>query len=280
MGICAGIVTYNPDILRLECNIQALYENGIKEIYIVDNNSINKKDVKESVEKLKIANVIYFNENKGIATALNKILEIALQNKFQWCITMDQDSVLPESFVHEAQPFLSTDVGLVCPCSEESEISNSHSKGIIEQSRCITSGAITSVEAWQHCGGFDELLFIDYVDFDFCVRIRVGGYHIYKMTSFLLDHQLGNVNIKIFLGKQIPIYNHSPKRTYFFVRNGIIFIKKNHSYICVTKECYTILRWVLIKILFEGNKIQTVKSFFTGFIDGIRYKKRGKNNEI
>lgn len=40
-----------------------------------------------------------------------------------------------------------------------------HSK--CHEDECITSGSLTSVEAWQKIGGFDEWLEIDGVDFDF-----------------------------------------------------------------------------------------------------------------
>ena len=45
-----------------------------------------------------------------------------------------------------------------CRDNKVYEVHQAARKGI------ITSGALTSIEAWKHVGGFDDSFFIDYVD--------------------------------------------------------------------------------------------------------------------
>ena len=49
--------------------------------------------------------------------------------------------------------------------------------------RCITSAAIIRVPAYLKAGGFDNDLFVDYVDFDFAVKVRHVGYQILFMND-------------------------------------------------------------------------------------------------
>ena len=73
--IYAGIVSFNPDISRLEENINAIYSQ-VDKIIIVDNNSKNVSDINTITDKLKNVFLINNNNNFGIAKALNQIMEI------------------------------------------------------------------------------------------------------------------------------------------------------------------------------------------------------------
>jgi GT2 family glycosyltransferase len=58
---------------------------------------------------------------------------------------------------------------------------------------CITSASCTNLNAWKNVGGFDEWLFIDLVDNDFCKRIIVSGYKILRINSLVLDQEFGKI---------------------------------------------------------------------------------------
>ena len=92
--VAAGIVLYNPDnIIRLYENIDTL-KKQVSKIYLFDNSTV---ELKLEVPQ----DVIYLREhdNRGIAYALNVIMENAKQDGFDWVITMDQDYILPEGMV-------------------------------------------------------------------------------------------------------------------------------------------------------------------------------------
>lgn len=55
----------------------------------------------------------------------------------------------------------------------------------------ITSGSLFSLEAWRRLGGFDDSLFLDLVDTDFCLRARRAGWRIAVSASARLIHSRG-----------------------------------------------------------------------------------------
>ena len=56
----------------------------------------------------------------------------------------------------------------------------------------ITSGSLLRIEAWDDCGRFDEALFIDYVDTDFCLKCLARGWQIAVSAGGRMTHQLGS----------------------------------------------------------------------------------------
>ena len=56
---------------------------------------------------------------------------------------------------------------------------------------CITSGAFSKVSAWKEIGKYDESMFIDSVDFEYCYRMRKYGYGVIQVRDVQLLHELG-----------------------------------------------------------------------------------------
>lgn len=54
---------------------------------------------------------------------------------------------------------------------------------LIEKGGCITSGNIINISIALSCGGFDENLFIDSVDEEFCIRCQKYGFLLYEYTK-------------------------------------------------------------------------------------------------
>lgn len=115
-GICAGIVTYNPDEVRLRENIEAVLPQ-VEKIYIVDNASANRDGIKSLLRALPDARIDLISnaENTGIAHALNQLLAASAAGGYDWLLTLDQDSVVMDGLVaeycgHLAEPR----VGMLC----------------------------------------------------------------------------------------------------------------------------------------------------------------------
>lgn len=89
--IAVGIVLFNPDnVDRVQLSLHAILQQ-VKKVYIFDNST------KENTITFP-TNVTYMteHENKGIAYALNHIMEKAKTDGYEWLVTMDQDSVIPK----------------------------------------------------------------------------------------------------------------------------------------------------------------------------------------
>jgi GT2 family glycosyltransferase len=77
---------------------------------------------------------------------------------------------------------------LLCP--DKSKVDRTKER-FEEKLVVITSGNLLKVSAFERIGGFREDLFIDSVDFDFCLRLKKSGYRIMRCNQAILYHSLG-----------------------------------------------------------------------------------------
>ena len=133
--ICAGIVSYNPCKERLMDNIKSIISQ-VAYVIIVDNGSANYTQFSAQLSVLGDKIIIIRNtDNKGIACALNQIMEQGEILGATWVLTLDQDSICPTNLIQEYEKhsqFLSSlnvkneNVGIICP------IIHDRSAGLIE----------------------------------------------------------------------------------------------------------------------------------------------------
>lgn len=90
MKLCALVVWFNPEKLENPLERIRSYSSFVEKVYIVDN---SEKDNSFLASKIENAIYIPLMKNTGIAHALNVGLKKAIADGFEWCITMDQDSV-------------------------------------------------------------------------------------------------------------------------------------------------------------------------------------------
>ena len=146
--ILAGIVLYNPEIKRLEENIKGIYKQVDKLIFI-DNNSSNKNKIMKLLENYNNIELIKNTENKGIAYALNQILEYAYQNQYEWFLALDQDSIAQNDLISKYSKFFKMEYIAMITCNIidrnfKTDIKDEEEFKYIE--RCITSGSINNTE--------------------------------------------------------------------------------------------------------------------------------------
>jgi len=272
MKILAGIVLYNPDPERLTENISAIkgqvdcvavFDNGAGEMALADNSGT-------------IIVLSQNGENVGIATAQNRIFEYALNNGYDWVLTLDQDSCCPENIISEYSKYVNeNDVAILCPFvtdrNMQTKVDDSMPK-TESVDMCIASGNLVRVSAWQEVGGFWDDLFIDLVDFDFCWSLVEKGYRILRVNSVVLYHELGHSkSVKIF-GRGEAVFNHAPVRSYYMTRNTILVGRRHHK----QRLCW---KWqgkrIFLINLFEKERLKKDKMIIRGLFDGwFKYKVR------
>lgn len=293
MKIAAGIVLFNPEKARFEACIDALMLQ-VDKIYIFDNSDT-------FVNVVQSESIVYFTEHKnmGIAYALNRIMEAAQNDGFDWVITMDQDSIIPEGLVDAYKEAVdrTNEIGIVCPQVVDKrraymEVKTTPKEEYVEF--CITSASCTSINAWEKVGRFDEWLFIDLVDNDFCKRLVVSGYKILRLNGMVLNQEFGKIVPKskkvqsfwISVGKLLHNDNFakfsyrkfvSPMRVYYTCRNIIYVNKKLAEYGSVAyKENYNcssyfgfVISFIAPSILRAQDKIAVLKAAIKGTHDGM-----------
>lgn len=274
--ILAGIVLYNPQLERLEENIKSIGPQVDKLVFI-DNASVNIHEINNLLDTIQYEFILISNKkNKGIAAALNQLLQYGEQNGAEWVLTLDQDSVCPNNII---EMYLKCDdahdVGIICPIINDrgfGVLSTPPSSGFRNIEICITSASLTSIKAWRAVGGFDESMFIDGVDTDFCLSLRENGYKILQCQNVELLHEIGhNSKIISICGHKQAVFHHSAFRYYHICRN-IIYNNRKHrgNRPSPLRGLITVLYRLLLILAYENNKIAKSKAVFKGLIDGFK----------
>lgn len=296
--IAAGVVVFQPNANRLRESIIRLAKQF--ETIIIYNNG-DSLDLLDELLDLFNDQVIVIGdgENKGIATALNRIMEKADELNYQWVITLDQDSIIPDNMVlNFLEECSRVDVAIICPQNID------HRRKYMEPvmhckyeyvTMCDTSGSCTNLRIWKELGGFDEWLFIDLVDNDFCKRVELKGYRILKINTVIMDHEYGNIkprrkSIEHFflrLGKLCGNTNIAklsfkrmvnPVRVYYENRN-VLYLNKKYCYYggigYANHHCKTYIGFFITFSVYSWIAADKKKEVYNAIKNGIR---DGKNS--
>lgn len=273
----AGIVSFNPDLRRLKENIGAIAPQ-VDWVVVFDNASLKQKDVEKLVCTTNNVKMICSEENIGIAAALNKLMQWGYDNKYNWMLSLDQDSVCLENYQKRMEPFLRVEnnLGIVAPIIVDRNI------GIVGHNprteyayvnTCITSGAISNIKVWKEVGEYDESMFIDSVDFEFCYRVRKAGYGIIQVSSVQLLHELGESKKRRFFFWKININGHSSFRKFYIARNNVYYPLKHHLWLYFIRGNIRNMWMIVLVLLYESFKKEKIVAVFKGWKEAyIAYK--------
>lgn len=284
-NVVAVIVTYNVESNFLS-RIDTL-KDKVNEIIVVDNGSNN--ETLRMLDSIKDEIVLFkLNENKGIAYALNRGIEYAINKGYQWILTLDHDSIVEDSMISN---MLETYEGIDSETKEKIvmitpvhiEEKNYSNEEVIKDNSWeyvlteITSGSLTKASYYKE-NLYDEDLFIDLVDHDFCLNINKQGYKIIQVKSAVLIHNLGDSIKKKILGIAVTPTNHSSVRRYYMSRNRFYIWNKykNEFPQWISKDKKRFVSELVKVILFEEKKSEKIKMT----IRGIKDFKNGKVGKI
>lgn len=275
MHICAGIITYNPTLTDVSTCLEALC-NQVERVIIVDNASKNVKDLQEVVSKYANVTLVKNSQNIGFAKALTQVFEWAKSQGFNWVLTLNDDSVVPSNMISEYKKILENQGSLVNQKNAKIAIVCSLLKNRLDgtilhskchEDECITSGSLTSVEAWEKIGGFDEWLEIDGVDFDFSRRLVRAVWKIVECQNVIMEHQIGKARSINLIIKHPIVWNHNANRKYYIARNMQVVDYKMGTY-SYAKSLRAVVRDMIFVALWEKNKFAKIRAMIRGFKDG------------
>ena len=281
-SVAAVIITYNVEN-NFKNRINKL-KGKVDEIIVVDNGS--KPETISMLKELeKDITIIYLEKNKGIAYALNKGINYSIERGYDWILTLDHDSIVTDDMIKNMlkcyenfDKELKEKVAMLVPVHvEEKEYQNSSaisneknfSKPYIEVLTEITSGALTKAEIYKNVGLYDEKLFIDLVDHDYCLSLNRKGFKVIQVNSAVLIHNLGESIKKSVLGLKMIPTNHRPLRRYYMSRNRhYIWDKYKEDFPAwVLTDKRRFITENLKIILFEDKKIEKFKYIKKGIKD-------------
>lgn len=243
------IVTYNPELEILIQNIKELSKNIDRVIICNNSPNVSLAYLENFFDTLKVFD---FYENLGIAKAQNIGMQYAFNNKAEFVIQFDQDSIVSINMIKLlCESFLNlknkrVNVGVIGPipfnkdeCIKKINISKIRYKN---ENKIISSGMLIPKEVYLKNGGMKEEWFIDLVDYEFCWRLKKNKYKIIIDTGVSLPHRFGEGNIKLL--KLYTIRKVKPFRLYYEFRNGLYYLKT--SYIPFLEKIKCLIRLIML----------------------------------
>ena len=265
--VAGVVVLYNPDDDYVD-NINS-YIDDIDLLYVID----NSKD-KHEINNKKIK-YIFNNDNIGVAKALNMACEFAIKDKYNWILTMDQDTKFNAGVLTTMKEYIknndTSEDAIVVPWHDTKLDIVKSNEDIDYPLQVMTSGNLVNLDIYQKIGGYNEDYFIDGIDIEYCLRIKKCGYRIVRLNTVEIKHDLGNIEYHKFLGKTYLCTNHNYIRNYYIGRNYRYIREKYYDIAPEYCEILTHLKLRIFRIvMFEKDKYRKVRNLFRGVRD---YKK-------
>jgi rhamnosyltransferase len=266
MKIAAVVILYHPESTTVE-NILS-YIHHVSKLYAVDNTEISDPSFIVSIRsRIPGTDYIHDGENAGIAKRLNQVCQKALAEGYDYILTMDQDSSFkPEVIDNYFECFNNyPDKHEVSMFGLQYEHPHWASMQCDAEpiTQLITSGSLVNLAIFEKLGGFDEKLFIDTVDFEYCYRSIVNQFKVIRFRNVFLTHNLGTTGLQnaTIVSRAKELRFHSPLRLYYMVRNYFYLRRKYAKYFpaefAMSKKA--ILSRVKTNLLHGKNKFETLR---------------------
>lgn len=268
MKVCGCVTLYHPDDSVLN-NILS-YIGALDVLYVMDNSEEKNVSLVEKISKHPKCIYMDMKGNKGIAAVLNYALKRAKRNGYQWLLTMDQDSMFPKKNLEEMKNYIEKELKepAAIVCARYRNYKDNRKSSLEKVSYvwdAVTSGSMVEVNIALKLGGFQEKLFIDEVDNEYCYRAILNGYKIIRLNNILFQHCLGNQKVV----NGVRTFNYPPFRCYYLIRNNCYVIRKYKKYPILNDVCKKkkedILTW-MNRVWYEEEKYKKIAYMMLGYL--------------
>jgi rhamnosyltransferase len=288
-GCCAVVVTYHPDESVTENLRAAVAECAY--VIVVDNAS-GPDDVAAFAAVAGVS-VIALPGNVGLAAALNVGVGRAAEQGYEWVLTLDQDS-RPEPGMTAAlwaTHLTLPRAAVIGPRihEENSDVrryrwvrrskrwplcfqrAGTDGEDLPEVTMVVTSGSMIEIELWRKLGGFDEALFIDYIDTDYCLRVIRAGRSVAVAGGGVLHHRLGARERRMLMGREFRPTHHAAFRHYYIARNRVMIWRRHALAVphwAVFDFCFAVFNTARV-LLFERDRGAKMAAMLRGTWHGL-----------
>ena len=277
------VVCYQPDKERLNLLCKQLIVAG-SGVILVDN---TEEPYLDQSALLDGCILLTLGCNRGIAYAQNIGIDTGILNGGEIFAFFDQDSqVNYESVSLLVSELIIGKPGIVSPICLDNLSHEELPAQIIDSCGMtrpkfynggkvpyfvdivISSGTTCTKEAFKIVGKFDNDLFIDYVDIDWCLRCREKNIPIKVVPSAVIYHRIGSKTVNL---GPINMHVHSPERCYYQIRNSLNLFRKPHVTFILAAQLSvsTILNRLFLIFLMKQKKYTYMKLFFHAIYDGL-----------
>ncbi len=273
--IAGTVILYNPPSGFVD-NISR-YLADIDRLYVIDNSEHLTHEHKARLSGSPKIEYIALGENFGIAKALNIGAELAIKGGYDFLLTMDQDSEASPNMLKTMlacmDSYKQAEVGIIAPRQIYTSFADRQTNTPCEEIlTTMTSGNLLNLQIYKAVGPFLDMLFIDFVDHEYCMRLRSNRFKIIQANKAILNHKLGDVSEHNLFFKHFAISNHAPLRRYYSTRNK--FYLYDHYRNTFPEYFRSFFKYIFFDILsiiiYEKDKLDKLKMTLQGYLD---YKK-------
>lgn len=294
-SVASVTVAYNG-AGRLREHLESLKRQRRKldEIVVVDNASTD--DTLELLAKeYPEVTVLPLPENGGVGGGLAAGLAYA-EKKHDWVWTFDQDSIPSDDALERLLKGLQelgreqAGTAILAPVCANSAAGMRYpglswrgsrfvaSEGSADEpvhfvDMVITSGSLVRAAALREAGLPRGDFFMDFVDYEHCLRLRRHGFRIAVVRDSVLDHAIGSPSTFRILGRIKSWADHAPWREYYMARNETFTMWRYSPVFGTTfgTKCFVLYRLshhAAGILLFGKRKGECLRMIARGFLDG------------
>jgi rhamnosyltransferase len=275
LKIAAVATAYHPDE-RLGA-VVASAVGACERVIVVDNTPDGAPSAAASLADERVT-VLRSGENLGLAGGLNAGVA-ALPAEAEAVLFLDQDSELPEDLVPALAALLESDgrIGVAAPTPWDP----AHDAGydsvaalraeVSDRTDVITSGMLVRRRALEQAGGFREEFFVDFVDIDFCLRVRRAGWRIVQDQRLRLPHSLGDRREHRLGPVRLLVVHHPTWRQYWILRGASTLGRENllHEPVFSVKSAAFAASWLWRTAFFADDRAAQTTAAMRGVVDGL-----------
>lgn len=293
-SVASVTVAYNGRHL-LARHFEALLQQKarLSEIIVVDNASSDGTADFLSSNYPEIT-LLRLSANEGVAGGYAAGLQYAICEKgYGWAWMLDQDSVPhPETLSQLLDTWEAVDgreqIGIIAPlpvdaqtevpCSpflwrdQQIEVPVTEDSGpVCFVDMVISSGSLISSAAVQRAGLPRKDFFIDFVDFEHCLRLRQHGFKIAVATRCRMPHTIGVPRTVKLFHKTYLWETHVPWRDYYKVRNRVFVVW--HEFPSMRAKLFVIRKFIKQAagtLLLDPDKLLRLRFMLKGLRHGIQ----------
>ncbi|CAJ3065161.1 rhamnosyltransferase [Burkholderia pseudomallei] len=134
----------------------------------------------------------------------------------------------------------------------------------------ISSGSVISRGAYARLGRFDEALFIDHVDTEYCLRALAHNVPLYVVPSLVLTHRIGARRRHKVGPFELTAMHHGGLRRYYGARNAMQLGLQYGLRFPVALVPNLLTIWQVVQVvLCEREKGAKLRGIALGVLDGV-----------
>lgn len=277
MRILGIVILYKTDKKIIVANIEQYVRYLDQLVVWINYPNYSVAEYKELFKDKDYSSKLFFHcdgKNSGISIPLNYAQDLVVKEKYDYLLTMDQDS-----YVMNFEYYLNMIAALDIPCAIFCQKINDlqlYDNEVVRYHDLINSGTIYSIEALKKIGYFNKHFFVDSIDTEYSLRAEIFKVPIYLINNAKITQIFGSPYIAHFLGIKIKTNNYSGLRIKEIISSNIYMFKefKGKYKLYIGKRLFYLWGINLLAriILFEPDKIAKLKYWLYGYKEGLKFK--------